>query len=85
MHPHPHRLTTADSSPLKRASSPSLLISRELPWLSWWQELIVNWVASWHAVGELHITSADGEDICSYDLPSDLELERLALEELLRQ
>ena len=43
----------------------------------------MNWVASWHAVGQLHITSPDGDDACSYDLPSDLELARMELEELI--
>jgi hypothetical protein len=68
---------------LKRASSPSWLISRELPWLSWWQELILNWVSSWHAIGDLAVTSADGESYCSWELPTDIELARLELEELI--
>ncbi len=70
---------------MKRASSPSWLISRELPWLAWWQELILNWVSSWHAVGELTVVSADGEDICCWDIPTDLELARMELEELIQR
>ena len=70
---------------MKRASSPSWLISRELPWLSWWQELILNWVSSWHAIGDLCVTSADGESYCSWELPSDIELARMELEELIEQ
>ena len=70
---------------MKRASSPSWLISRELPWLAWWQELILNWVSSWDNVGELHVTSADGEDLCSWEIPTDLELARLELEELIEK
>ena len=69
---------------MKRASSPSWLISRELPWLAWWQELILNWVASWHAIGDLTVTSADRESYCSWELPTDIELARLELEELLK-
>ncbi len=69
---------------MKRASSPSLLFSRELPWLSWWQELVLNWVASWDAVGDLTVTSADREDCCSWDVPTDLEMARMELEELLQ-
>jgi len=69
---------------LKRASSPSLLLSRELPWLSWWQELILNWVASWDAVGSLTAVSADKESHCSWDIPTDLDLKRMELEELLQ-
>jgi hypothetical protein len=70
---------------LKRASSPSWLISRQLPWLSWWQELILNWVASWDAIGDLTVTSADGESYCSWELPTDIELARMELEELIEQ
>jgi len=69
---------------LKRASSPSLLLSRELPWLAWWQELVLNWVASWDAVGDLTVSSADGDAYCSWELPTDLELARMELEELLQ-
>jgi hypothetical protein len=58
---------------LKRASSPSWLISRELPWLAWWQELILNWVSSGHAIGDLTVTSADGESYCSWELPTDAD------------
>lgn len=70
---------------MKRASSPSWLISRELPWLAWWQELLLNWVASWNAIGTLTITSADGEDLCEWDIPSDLELAHMELEELIER
>lgn len=70
---------------MKRASSPSWLISRELPWLSWCQELTLNWVSSWHEVGDLTVTSADGESYCSWELPTDIELARMELEELIEQ
>ena len=46
--------------------------------------MVLNWVASWHAVGELTVVSADGDDICCWDIPSDLELARMELEELLK-
>jgi hypothetical protein len=36
-------------------------------------------------VGELHVTSADGEDLCSWEIPTDLELARLELEELIER
>ena len=80
-----HRLTQPPITPLKRSSSPSLLLSRELPWLSWWQELVLNWVASWDAVGDLTVTSADGDAYCAWELPTDLELARMELEELIEQ
>jgi hypothetical protein len=70
---------------MKRASSPSWLISRELPWLSWWQELILNWVSSWDNVGVLTVSSADGESYCAWEIPTDLELARLELEELIEK
>lgn len=68
---------------MKRAATPSWLISREIHWLSWWQELIINWVASWGAVGTLVVTSADRDRECSWDVPSDLQLARMKLEELI--
>ena len=71
--------------PLKRASSPSWLISRELPWLAWWQELILNWVSSWNTIADLTITSADREWTASWDIPTDLELARMELEELIER
>jgi hypothetical protein len=68
---------------LKRAATPSLLISRDATWLRWWQEIILNWVSSWDTISELTVTSADREFYMAWDLPSDLDLQRLELEELL--
>jgi hypothetical protein len=68
---------------MKRATSLSLLLSRETPWLKWWQELILNWVSSWDSVGDLTVSSADGEEYTAWELPSDLDLKRMELEELL--
>lgn len=70
---------------MKRAASPAWLVSRDLTWLSWWQEMILNWVASWPTVGDLTVSSADGEHYCSWELPTDLELARAELEELIEQ
>lgn len=70
---------------MKRAASLSLLLDRGAPWLRWWQELLLNWVASWHSVSTIVVVSADGEDQISWDVPSDLALQRLELEELLEQ
>jgi hypothetical protein len=69
---------------MKRATTLSTLVDRSTPWLTWWQELILNWVASWHTIGILHVTSAATDDELTWSLPSDLELARLELEELLR-
>jgi hypothetical protein len=40
-------------------------------------------VASWSTVGDLTVSSADGQDYTAWEPPSDLELKRLELEELL--
>lgn len=69
---------------MKRAATLSTLVDRSTPWLSWWQELILNCVASWHAIGVLHVTSANTDEELTWDLPTDLELARLELEELLQ-
>jgi hypothetical protein len=68
---------------VKRATSLAWFAGRDFHWLSWWQELILNWVASWSTVGDLTVSSADGQDYTALELPSDLELKRLELEELL--
>jgi hypothetical protein len=68
---------------MKRAASLSSLMDRSTPWLTWWQELILNWVASWHSVGILHVTSSATDEDLTWSLPSDLDLVRLELEELL--
>ena len=43
---------------MKRAASPASLLDRSTPWLRWWQELILNWVASWSTVAEVTVTSS---------------------------
>jgi hypothetical protein len=69
---------------LKRAAKISTLLDCSTPWLTWWQELILNWVASWSNVGELTVTSTTEDEYVSWDVPTDLELARLELEELLQ-
>lgn len=68
---------------MKKAASVSWLTDRCNPWLTWWQELLINWVASWPTVGAVVIISASGDEQCEWKLPSDLDLKRLELEELL--
>jgi hypothetical protein len=68
---------------MKRAANLSWLLARDMPWLSWWQELVVNWVASWRTVSSVVVISADGEEQGEWHLPSDTDLRRLELEELL--
>ena len=68
---------------MKRAASLSWLLDRRTPWLSWWQELLLNWAASWVSVGALVVTAPDGDQSCEWSLPTDLELQRQQLEELL--
>ena len=77
---------TGDScpGPVKRSATPWHLLDRSTPWLAWWQELILNWVSGWETVGCLTVTSAaDPDEFAAWDLPSDLDLQRLELEELL--
>jgi hypothetical protein len=70
--------------PVKRAATPWHLLDRSTPWLAWWQELLLNWVSSWHSIGCLTVTNAaDPEEFAAWDLPTDLELTRMELEELL--
>lgn len=69
---------------MKRATKLSTLVDRSAPWLAWWQELILNWVASWQSIGTLHATSSSTDDTLTWDVPTDLELARLELEELLQ-
>lgn len=68
---------------MKRAASFSWFVGRDFPWLSWWQELILNWVASWATVGLLVVVDADGDQQAEWHLPTDLDLKRIELEELL--
>ena len=68
---------------MKRATNLSTLLDCSTPWLSWWQELILNWVASWESVETLHVTSSKTDQDVTWDVPTDLELARQELEELL--
>lgn len=68
---------------MKRATSVSALLDRSTPWLAWWQELILNWVASWESVQSLHVTSSRTDEYAQWDAPTDLQLKRLELEALL--
>lgn len=79
-HPYP---AISHHQAMKRATTLSALVDRSTPWLTWWQELILNWVASWHTVATLHVTSSHTDQQLTWDVPTDLELARLELEELL--
>ena len=69
---------------MKQATSLAWLLDRENHWLPWWQELILNWVASWATVSCVVVVAADGETQCEWSLPSDTDLHRAQLEELYR-
>jgi len=69
---------------MKRSASLSWLLGRDVDWLPWWQELLLNWISSWASITSLTVVSADREQYVSWDLPTDLELQRAELEELLR-
>jgi hypothetical protein len=68
---------------MKRSANLLVLLDRSTPWLAWWQELLLNWVASWQTIETLHVTSANTDQEVTWDVPTDLELKRLELEELL--
>jgi hypothetical protein len=68
---------------VKRAASLAWFVGRDFHWLSWWQELILNWVASWATVGVVVVVAAEGDEQAEWHLPTDLDLKRLELEELL--
>ena len=68
---------------MKRATNLSTLLDCSTPWLAWWQELILNWVASWNTIETLHVTSSKTDQETTWDVPTDLDLARLELEELL--
>ena len=68
---------------MKRSSSLAWLVSRNVPWLPWWQELLLNWISSWASITSLTVVSADREQYVSWDLPTDLELQKAELEALL--
>lgn len=68
---------------MKRATNLSTLLDRSTPWLTWWQELILNWAASWQSIETLHCTSSKTDDCLTWDVPTDLELKRIELEQLL--
>ena len=68
---------------MKRASTLSTLLDTSTPWLSWWQELILNWAASWQSIETLHVTSSKTDQEVTWDVPTDLELKRMELEQLL--
>jgi hypothetical protein len=68
---------------MKRASNISTLLDTSTPWLAWWQELILNWAASWETIETLHCTSSKTDNCLTWDVPTDLDLARMELEELL--
>ena len=69
---------------MKRAASPASLLDRSTPWLRWWQELILNWVASWSTVGEVTVTSSSTDEYIGWNVPTDIDLARMQLEELIK-
>jgi hypothetical protein len=68
---------------MKRASTISTLLDHSTPWLTWWQELILNWAASWETIETLHVTSSKTDQEVTWDVPTDLDLARIELEQLL--
>jgi len=61
------------------------MVSRQFTWMPWWQELILNWVASWSSISLLVAVDAEGEHQAEFHLPTDIQLQRQELEEMLQQ
>jgi hypothetical protein len=55
---------------MKRASNVSDLLDRSTPWLAWWQELILNWVATWETIETLHVTSSKTDQEATWEVLS---------------
>ena len=70
---------------MKRLATISWLLDRQVPWLPWWQELMLNWVSSWSTIGSLQVVASNREDVFTWDLPTDLEHQRAELEQLLER
>jgi hypothetical protein len=68
---------------MKRLATISWLLDRQVSWLPWWQELLLNWVSSWSTISTLQVVAADREEVFTWDLPTDLDHQRDQLEELL--
>jgi hypothetical protein len=43
----------------------------------------LNWAASWETIETLHCTSSKTDQEVTWDVPTDLELKRMELEQLL--
>ena len=82
--PHPQTDRSRHDA-LKRAASIASLLDRTTPWLAWWQELILNWCASWATVGELTVTSSTEDKYIAWNVPTDTEMARMELEELIQR
>jgi len=81
-HPPPQTESPAHTV-MKRAADFEWLLSRDITWLPRWQELILNWVASWDSLSVVVAVSADEEHQAEFHVPTDLDLQRQELEELL--
>jgi hypothetical protein len=68
---------------MKRLATISWLLDRQVSWLPWWQELLLNWVSSWSTISTLQVVAADRDEVFTWDLPTDLDHQRDQLEELL--
>jgi len=52
--------------------------------LPWWQELVLDWVATWQTIRYLQVEAVDGSSL-EWECPSDLDYARQDLEALLHQ
>jgi hypothetical protein len=57
------------------------LFDINISFLPWWQEIILNWVATWDTVSIVLVVSSDGQDQAQWDAPADWELDKINLEQ----
>jgi hypothetical protein len=52
--------------------------------LPWWQELLLDWIATWQTIRYLQVESVDGESLI-WECPTHLDYARQELEALFHQ
>lgn len=59
------------------------LLDLSTPWLTWWQELLINYLATLPNIGTITIESPDGTNYTQWNGRLDLEMQRAILEDCL--
>lgn len=59
------------------------LLDFSTPWLTWWQELLINYLATLPNIGTITIESPDGTNYTQWNGRLDIEMQRAILEQSL--